>query len=189
MQVFIIAALTADGYIAKKKIQKSTDWTSDIDKVFFQDRTKKAGAVIMGYTTYQTIGRPLTDRLNLVYTKNPNKITQSENLKATRKDPKQLLKDLHDQGRDEVAIIGGASIYTMFLNAGLVNKLYLTVEPILFGQGISLFDKSLDIKLKLVTVQHLSEQTIVLEYEVINSWSQSNHEISKKHRFPNSQTC
>jgi len=169
MNVFIIAALSADGFIAKKKIQKSTDWTSDIDKAFFQDRTKKAGAVIMGYTTYQTIGKPLPNRLNLVYTKNPNKITQSENLKATHNSPKQLLKNLKDQGRDEVAIIGGASIYTMFLNAGLVNKLYLTVEPILFGQGISLFDKSLDTKLKLITVHHLSEQTIALEYEVINN--------------------
>ena len=51
------------------------------------------------------------------------------------------------------------------MQAGVVDKLYLTVEPVLFGEGIKLFNQSLDIKLKLESVKKLSPQTLLLEYQ------------------------
>ncbi|MDP2637258.1 MAG: dihydrofolate reductase family protein, partial [bacterium] len=90
-----------------------------------------------------------------------------EGVEVTQAEPEALLQELEQKGYREVAICGGQAIYTMFMEAGVVDKLYLTIEPVLFGQGMTLFNKELDIKLELVDTKKLGEQTILLEYNVL----------------------
>lgn len=163
MTTFIIVALTADGFIAKNPQHTPMDWTSREDKKFFMEMTKKAGVVVMGQNTYETIGRPLKDRLNIVYSRD----RQYEGVEVTSKPPAELLKDLEARDYNTVAICGGSAIYTMFMEAGVVDKLYLSVEPVVFGSGMRLFNKELDKKLQLVSMEKLGEDTILLEYNVI----------------------
>lgn len=179
MRLFIIAALSADGLLADQKTQKSTDWTSQADFDYFVSRTKQAGVCIMGSTTYQTIGHPLKDRLTIVYTTKPNTLPNTSNLESckqhratnttytTQLPPKKLVSLLTNAGYNEIAICGGTSIYTLFLQSGLVNTLYLTYEPILFGQGVPLFNAPISQKLKLTKTTPLSSQTTLMEYQVI----------------------
>jgi dihydrofolate reductase len=162
MNVFIIAAISADGLIAKDSDEKSTAWTSKADKKFFSERTKKAGVVVMGRKTFDTIGKPLSERLNIVYSRQPSQPSQS--LRFTNKSPVGLIKELEKEGYEEVAICGGASIYTMFMKAGIVNKIYLTVESVMFGMGVRLFNQEIKAKLKLERVKKLSTKTVLLEY-------------------------
>lgn len=166
MNVFLIAAISADGFIAENKTQTSTQWTSQADKQFFIEKTKEAGVVIMGSTTFATIGRPLPNRLNVIYTRNPEKIPTHPNIRTTQLPPKELIEELEKEGYTSVAVCGGSNIYTQFLASGLVNKLYLTIEPILFGSGIKLFDKDVLVRLQLVKTTKLTDQTVVLEYNV-----------------------
>lgn len=183
MQTFIIAVLTADGLIAESTDQKSTDWTSKEDKKFFSERTKQAGVVVFGYNTYKTIGKPLRGRLNIVYSNkstdflagsdrqrgsDPAKKSGDGMLEITQKSPADLIKELEARGYKEVAICGGATIYTMFMEAGVVDKLYLTIEPVAFGAGMTMFNKKFDVKrFKLLSMQKLGEGTVLLEYDVI----------------------
>lgn len=163
MKTFLIAALTADGFIAKHA-NHAASWTSREDKHFFTELTKRAGVVIMGSTTYRTIGKPLKDRLNIVYSR---KKRDYSGVEVTKQEPGELLKSLESRGYKEAAIIGGSSIYTMFMEADLVDKLYLTVEPLVFGQGINLFNKEFEKKLKLESVEKINDNVVVLEYSVI----------------------
>lgn len=163
MKTFIIAAITADGFIAKNSSHLA-DWTSKEDKQFFQERTKEAGIVVMGLNTYKTIAKPLPGRQNIVYAPAEEHL---EGVEITQEDPKALIERLRNDGHNEVAICGGATIYTMFMEAGVVDTLYLTVEPVLFGSGIHLFNKELDAKLELQQSRKLNDQTILLEYKVI----------------------
>lgn len=163
MKVFIIAAVTADGFIAKNPRHTPLDWTSKEDKQFFAEKTKKAGVVVMGENTFKTIGKSLKDRLTVVYSKE-----NWPGVESTQKEPGELLEDLEKRGYQEVAICGGSTIYTMFMESGLVDELYLTVEPITFGQGMRIFNKEIDKKLQLQSVQKIGEQTVVLQYKVIN---------------------
>ncbi|MDP4007088.1 MAG: dihydrofolate reductase family protein [bacterium] len=167
MTTFIIAAITADGFIGKNSSHLA-DWTSKEDKRFFVEMTKKAGVVIMGQNTFETIGKPLPGRLNIVYSRDK----QHEGVETTQKPAQELLDDLRGRGYQEVAIGGGATIYTMFLEQKLVDKLYLSIEPVLFGKGITLFNKEFDTKLELVSVKKLGEQTVLLEYNVLKTYSQ-----------------
>jgi dihydrofolate reductase len=166
MHCFIIAALSADGCIAKNPTAPSTIWTSQEDKKRFVELTKKAGVVVMGQNTWMTLGgRALKNRLNIVYS--PTPLPAVEGMEVTEKSPAELLKDLEARGHHEVAICGGSQIYTMFMKSGLVNKLFLTIEPVLFGNGIRLFKEELDFKLKLVSSTHTENGTHLLEYDVV----------------------
>lgn len=163
IHVFLIAALTADGFIAKHS-KHLADWTSKEDKQFFLEMTKKARVMVMGANTYETIGRPLPGRLTIVYA---SKEKRYEGVEITQKEPTELLQELEKRGYKEVAICGGSIIYTMFMDAGLIDTLYLTIEPVVFGSGLTLFNKSLEGKLNLESVERLGEQTAVLTYRVL----------------------
>lgn len=167
MHVFLIAALTQDGFIAKSTHDPAI-WSSKADKQFFRERTTKAGVIVMGQTTFNTIGHPLSDRLNIVYTRNP-KLLQSTPLTNpwfTNLKPHDLVTQLEAKGYTELAICGGASIYTLFMQSGLINTLYLTEETnINFGQGIPLFSQDIPLPLPTKTTP-LSDTTILKEYNL-----------------------
>lgn len=168
MKVSIIVSITADGFIAQNVEQSSLKWTSKEDTRFFVDFTKKVGVIIMGSTTFETINRPLPDRKIIVLTRS-KKYDQfnSDQVVAESRDVKEVLKELENSGQAEVAITGGTSVYTQFMKEKLVDELYLTVEPIVFGAGLKLFDGALDQKLELIEIIDLSEQTKVLHYKII----------------------
>lgn len=163
--IFIIAALTADGFIGRDEHHTAT-WTSKEDKRFFVERTKQAGVVVMGSRTYSTLGHPLKERLNIVYSHTSKDIPGVE---VTSKPPGVLVNELSGRGFSEIAIIGGSQVYGMFLSENLVDTMYFTIEPILFGKGLSPFSVSLEKRLSLVSVERLGEQAVLLEYQVKKS--------------------
>lgn len=159
MKIFIIAAQTLDGFIAKNDHHLAS-WTSKEDKKFFVQRTKEAGVMIMGSKTFETIGKPMPGRLNIVYSREK----QYEGVEVTSLPPAELIKNLEARGYQEVAICGGAGIYTMFLKAKLVDTIYITIEPLLFGSGISMVNEPLEINLTLRSSNKLSDNVLLLEY-------------------------
>jgi dihydrofolate reductase len=160
----MIIATSLDGYIARFENDFSLDWTSPEDKKFFIERTKKAGVVIFGKKTYETISHPLKERLNIVYSRDK----KYEGVEITQKSPKELLVELEARGFSEVAICGGASIYTLFMKAGVVNEIYLTIEPVIFGKGIKLFNEKINYNLKLLETKKLNDSgTLLLHYKVL----------------------
>jgi dihydrofolate reductase len=164
MKVFIIAALTADGFIGRDAGHLA-DWTSPEDKKLFVSLTKQAGTMVMGARTFATIGKALPGRKTIVYTSKPEAFSV-EGVEATNEAPEVLLRRLAGEGIEQVAICGGASIYGLFMRAGLVDELYLTIEPVLFGAGITLFDAPTQTKLHLLESRPLNDNTVLLHYAV-----------------------
>ena len=97
-------AITLDGKIAKFTTHPAT-WTSKADKKIFVEETKKAGVIIMGQTTYDTIGRPLPGRLNVVMNPEPD---TSKNIPGTLEftniQPPELVKELEKRGFNSIII-------------------------------------------------------------------------------------
>jgi len=182
----MIAAMTADGFIAQSQDQISTRWTSKEDAGWFARRTKQAGACVMGRTTFQTMGgRALAERLLIIQTsqaelldENHGKIGNLDELNNWHFNPgktevlisslpiPELVDKLSKSGVNELAICGGSNIYAQWLQSGLVNNLYLTLEPKLFGQGVPLLAGAVDIKLDLLSVEKLNSKTLLIEYSV-----------------------
>lgn len=163
MKVFIVAAISVDGFIARNTAELA-DWTGKEDKKVFVELTKRAGVVVMGRTTFETIGRPLPGRRNIIFT--THRIDQ-EGVEATQLAPPDLIASLEADGYTEVAICGGRSVYDQFLQAKVVDELYLTLIPTLFGDGISLFKSPISQALRLKSEKKLSDGVLFLHYEVI----------------------
>ena len=162
MKVVIIAAISADGFIATDANHPAV-WTSKEDKKLFIELTKRAGVMVMGRNTYETIGKALPGRKNIVYTSRP---LNAQDIVTTQEDPKELIDRLAKEGYREVAICGGQTVYDMFLKENLVDELYITVEPVLFGDGIPMSKNLNKTDLRLIEYKELNNDTLNLHYKV-----------------------
>ena len=166
MKVILIAAVSADGKIAERRDQNSLDWTSKEDTRFFIEKTKECGVMVMGRTTFNTIGKPLKGRLIVILTHEESEVRKEEGLEYTNESLVDIVKRFEEEGREAIAIAGGASIYSQFLKAGLVTDLFLTVEPVLFGSGVPLAEGFDRINMKLVETRKLGEESVLLHYQI-----------------------
>lgn len=167
VKVILLMAITADGKIAKHTAQLA-DWTSKADKKIFVEATKKAGVIIMGKTTYDTIGKPLPGRLNVVLDLEPDTSRNiPHQLEFTNLPPAELIKRLGERGYSEIILGGGATINGLFLKQNLIDEIWLTIEPKIFGQGLSLFkDVNVNLDLELIEVKQLDKNVIQVRYKI-----------------------
>lgn len=165
MKLTLLMAVTADGFIAKSS-GHFPDWTGKADKQLFVSVTKKAGAVIMGSKTFDTIASPLPHRLNVIVTRNTSRVSQWENLIFSNDPPEKILQNLSERGFQEVILAGGATINSLFADEGLIDEILVTVCPKIFGRGISLFSGPVEMDLQLVEHSLLSTDTLLLKYRV-----------------------
>jgi len=167
MHIVLMMAMTVDGKIAKSS-DHFPNWTSKEDKKLFAEISKKHGVVIMGDKTFFTMPGPLPDRLNVVFTleKNPPEV---ENVKWVTGEPERVLQELEDIGYKSAILGGGSYLNTLFLEKELIDEIILTVEPKIFGDGLSLFGKDFDVDLKLLEENRISESSVVLRYKVLYS--------------------
>lgn len=165
MKVVLVMAMTADGIIAHHD-SHFPDWTGSEDKKMFKQVSQQAGVIVMGSRTYDAIGRPLPGRLNVVMTRRPEQYTAAEDLMFFNGTPEQLLAKLAAKGFETVILAGGAIINSLFVAAGSIHELLLTISPKLFGTGLTLFAKPLDMDLELLESRKLAQDTVVLRYAV-----------------------
>lgn len=161
----MMMAMTADGKIAKDKTQFA-DWTSREDKKLFVELSKSCGVIMMGENTFNTFPAPLKERLNVVFTEDLNK-PETPGVKWVSGEPKLVLEELEKMGYTSVLLGGGSFLNSLFLEKKLISEIVLTIEPKIFGAGLSLFNKDLDADLKLLEIKNLNENTVMLHYQVL----------------------
>jgi dihydrofolate reductase len=158
-------AVTVDGKIAKSS-DHFPDWTSKEDKKMFADISKEHGVVIMGDKTFNTFPAPLPDRLNVVFTleENPQPI---EGVKWVSGEPEKVIEELEEAGYDSAILGGGSYLNNLFLKKNLIDEIILTIEPKIFGSGLSLFTDEVDVDLVIKEANKINENSLVVKYKVI----------------------
>jgi len=120
MKVALIVALARNRAIG---LNNKMPWHLPEDLKYFK-RVTLGKPVIMGRNTFESIGRPLPGRPNIVISRNSTYpaagITLVNSLEAALKSAQELLP----AGQDEVMVMGGAQIYAQALP--LADRLYLT---------------------------------------------------------------
>ena len=115
MKISLIAAFAKERVIGK---EGKIPWALKEDLKHFRNKTEGC-SVVMGRKTYESIGRPLSNRLNIVMTRTPKKIKG-----VTEVINKELAIEIASTFSKEIFIIGGERIYEEFLP--LASKMYLT---------------------------------------------------------------
>lgn len=89
--------------------------------------------IIMGRRTFESIGRVLPGRTNIVITRdklfNPRKFCSSENCDALATSSLEEAIEVAKKspGSEEIIIFGGGQVFSEAIEKGLVDRLYLTV--------------------------------------------------------------
>ncbi len=117
MRIALIAAVAENGVIGR---EGGLPWRIPEDLKFFK-ATTLGKPVIMGRKTYDSIGKPLPGRLNIVLTRDA--AWQADGVRAAH-DLDTALRIAQETGADEAMIIGGADIYEMALPHA--HRIYLT---------------------------------------------------------------
>lgn len=81
--------------------------------------------VIMGRKTFESIGRPLPNRKNIVLSKNGDKESFEQKGIELYQNLENLIAD-YKNSEEEIFIIGGEQIYRKFMQKGLVRRLYIS---------------------------------------------------------------
>ncbi len=166
MKVTLMMAITLDGRIGKSP-DHFPDWTGKADKKLFVALTKRAGALIMGSKTFDTIGKPLPGRKNVIMSRNKTRKSEWDNLVFTDASPRDILKNLETEGFSEVILAGGALVNSLFAEEKLIDEIIVTISPQIFGVGMSLFAEEISMKLKLRTMEKLDRHRVCLTYGVV----------------------
>jgi len=163
MKVVLYMAITANGFIAKEN--NETPWSNE-EWQSFSDKVKEIKNLIIGRKTFeimkqgkefQKIGNPFTVIVSNQKESNSNSVNS----------PEQAIKLLEEKGFSKILIAGGSMLNSSFMQKGLVDEIYLDVEPFLFGKGIKLFaDNKFEAKLELLETKQLSKNTIQLHYRI-----------------------
>ena len=165
MKLTLLMALTLDGKIGKTA-DHFPDWTGSADKKLFVKLTKEAGVVIMGSRTFDTIGVPLPKRKNIILTRNKRRRSEWENLVYTDALPEKILTDLEKQGYSRAILAGGTLINSLFAASGLIDEVIVTISPLIFGSGLSLFNEHISMTLQLEKVEQIDADVVCLKYRV-----------------------
>lgn len=131
MRIAMIAAMSKNRAIGK---DNALLWHLPNDLKFFKDSTM-GKPIVMGRKTFESIGRPLPGRENIVVTLDPNwhheGVTVVHDLEIALQTASRVAEQ---SGVSEVMVIGGAQIYQQALP--WADRLYLTrVDAVIDGDA------------------------------------------------------
>jgi dihydrofolate reductase len=174
-KVILYIAASLDGYIAKSN-----------DDLSFLSRVKKEGqdygysefiktvdTVILGRKTYDWIMKqvkefPHAELDSYIVTRVPG-----ENIGKTKffsGDLKELVLKLKQKKGKNIFIDGGAEIVNELLKEKLIDQFYISIIPILLGDGIRLFKDGLpEQNLRLINSESFDTGLIQLKYDLDNN--------------------
>ena len=175
MKTILIFVSTLDGKITKWGDPKIRSWSSKNDQDYFDTIWSETRVIIMGSGSYKPDPvHPSSKHLFIIMTRQPAEYKSKESpgqLEFTDESPLQLVTRFEKEGEEKILIVGGAHIATSFLREQLIDELWLTIEPKIFGKGGNfVIEEKLDINLKLVSCTKANDQgTLITKYMVVRT--------------------
>jgi len=157
--------VSADGYIAR--LNDEAPWSQE-EFARCNEFIKKVGNVVVGHKTYEIMkeaGDFDKDVETVVLSKDKNANAGNVHFVSS---PKEALEYLSSKNFQTVVVSGGMTTNTAFLDAGLLDEIVLDIEPIILGEGLTLFSKQKrDIKMELISIEKLDGHSSRAHYKII----------------------
>ena len=130
MEIILIAAVSKNKVIGK---QGGIPWKIKEDLSFFKEKTLNS-PIIMGRATYNSIGRPLPNRLNIVMTRSAK---NTEGVIEVTSVETAIEAASINKNASRVYIIGGENIYKEFIP--IAHKMIITEVNLHIEDGDAFF--------------------------------------------------
>jgi dihydrofolate reductase len=106
--IVLVAAVAENGVIGR---DGALPWRLKSDMQHFR-RLTIGRPVVMGRKTYDSIGRPLKDRTNIVITRDPHYAPEGVFIANSLEAALQMARDdARHRGADSIAVIGGSGVF------------------------------------------------------------------------------
>ncbi len=152
MIISLIAAIDKNGVIG---VDGDLPWNIPSDLKKFREITSYK-PIIMGRKTWESIGRPLPNRDNIIISRNKNFNLEGAILASSPEEAITIAKQkAKENGADEIMIIGGGYIYNEFIATS--DRLYIT-EVDIEVEGDAFFPKIDSSKFKEVKREEKSKE-------------------------------
>jgi dihydrofolate reductase len=177
MKVVLVFVSTVDGKVTRWGQPHVKEWTSAEDQKYYKETWNAARVIVMGRKTFEAETYQLSpERLILVMTSQSERFKEKEvagQLEFTNHSPAELVQSFAGRGIETMLVVGGPHVATSFLKAQLVDELWLTIEPRIFGSGDSFAtDEKLNVALQLLSCERANETgTMITKYKVLQAKS------------------
>jgi dihydrofolate reductase len=169
-KVILYIAMSLDGYIATP--DNGLEFLSLVEEkdqdYSYKDFVNTVDTVIVGRKSYDKVlsmglEYPHTDKDLYIITRTARPTVGSTTFYSG--DLKELVSDLKRKEGKDIYVDGGAEIANVMLSENLIDEFYISVIPILLGNGISLFNNSRpQVRLKLISTKSYNKGLVQLHY-------------------------
>ena len=154
MKTILIFVSTLDGKVTKWGETHVRLWSSSQDQDYYKKVWNESRLIIMGSSTFNAdTFNPSPDHQIIIMTSHPDRFKSFEipgQMEFTNETPVQISSRFTISGQQQMLVVGGPHIATSFLKEQLIDELWLTIEPKIFGTGENFAtDTKLDINLRL----------------------------------------
>jgi dihydrofolate reductase len=173
MKVILVFVSTLNGKITRGSDPEVRKWSSESDQIHYERIWKESDLIVMGSRTYfLNVITPSPSRLVLVMTGNPGIYKDREipgQIEFTEKGPSELVNEFSRRNYELMTVVGGAHLATSFLKEKLVDELWLTIEPCIFGKGQDLIiNDDIEVQLELKEIERVNDKgTLISKYGII----------------------
>ena len=139
----LTVATSADGFISRSTDEPPQAWASAEEQALFFRDVEAADWAFMGRHTHEAADRP--NRRRVIFSTRSEGWQRPTQLwldpaKVTPGDFAGLLNKVHPLRSG--LILGGTRVHDWFRDQGAIDRVHLTIEPVVFGSGLPIFSDS-----------------------------------------------
>lgn len=177
MKVTLVMVMSLDGRSTKGNTSGTAGWASPEDQKVFYELIGQHDCMVMGSNTYKAVRdliKPSADKPRFILTRKPELFEEDARkpgLIFTAESPREIGAKAKEDGHQKLLLVGGAETNAHFFDDSLIDELYVTVEPQIFGSGLPFVAPlKKPVNLQLIDYKKLNDQgTLLLHYLVTNS--------------------
>jgi dihydrofolate reductase len=165
-------AISLDGYLAGPN--EEIDWLRYSDEVaeIMQESFRGVDTMLMGRKTWEFGqkmggGPPMKGVTTYVFSRSLTEVSGGAQLVGS--DAADFVRDLKATEGGDILVMGGGELGTSLVDAGLVDEIGFSIQPVLLGGGIPAFrDLSHRVELELVETRAIKPGCVLVKYTVVN---------------------
>ena len=165
-------AISLDGFLAGPN--EEIDWLRYSDDVaeIMKESFRGVDAMLMGRKTFDFAqkmggGPPMKGVTTYVFSRTMKAMPDGADGELVNEDVAEFVRRIKGEEGGDILVMGGGEIGTALIDAGLVDEIGLSIQPVLLGGGIPAFrELSRRVELELIETRPIKPGLALLRYKV-----------------------